>query len=55
METLVDFGAQRYQMLDELLAGSMSPDQSIALFGANALFESLQNSLSACDFITFLL
>ena len=47
METLVDFGAQRYQMLDELLAGSMSPDQSVALFGANALSESLQNSLTA--------
>ena len=47
METLVDFGAQRYQMLDELLAGSMSPDQSVALFGANALPEYLQNSLTA--------
>ena len=47
METLVDFGAQRYQMLDELLAGSMSPNQSVALFGANALSESLQNSLTA--------
>jgi len=47
METLVDFGAQRYQMLDELLAGSMSPDQSVALFGANALSENLQNSLTA--------
>ena len=47
METLVDFGAQRYQMLDELLAGSMSPDQSVALFGANALSQSLQNSLTA--------
>jgi hypothetical protein len=47
IKTLVDFGAQRYQMLDELLAGSMSPDQSVALFGANALSESLQNSLTA--------
>jgi hypothetical protein len=47
METLVDFGAQRYQMLDELLAGSMSPDQAVALFGANALSENLQNSLTA--------
>ena len=47
METLVDFGAQRHQMLDELLAGSMSPDQAVALFGANALPEYLQNSLTA--------
>ena len=47
IKTLVDFGAQRYQMLDELLAGSMSPNQSVALFGANALSESLQNSLTA--------
>ena len=47
METLVDFGAQRYQMLDELLAGSMSPDQAVALFGANALSENLQTSLTA--------
>ena len=47
METLVDFGAQRYQMLDELIAGSMSPDQAVALFGANALSENLQNSLTA--------
>ncbi|MFT7472093.1 MAG: hypothetical protein ACI8XU_001990 [Kiritimatiellia bacterium] len=47
METLVDFGAQRYQMLDELLAGSMPPDQAVALFGANALSENLQNSLTA--------
>jgi hypothetical protein len=47
METLVDFGAQRYQMLDELLAGSMSSDQAVALFGANALSENLQNSLTA--------
>jgi hypothetical protein len=47
IKTLVDFGAQRYQMLDELLAGSMSPDQSVALFGANALSESIQNSLTA--------
>jgi hypothetical protein len=47
IKTLVDFGAQRYQMLDELLAGSMSPDQSVALFSANALSESLQNSLTA--------
>ena len=47
METMVDFGAQRYQMLDELLAGSMSPDQAVALFGADALSENLQNSLTA--------
>ena len=47
MESLVDFGAQRYQMLDKLLAGSMSPDQSVALFGANALHENLKNSLTA--------
>jgi hypothetical protein len=46
METMVEFGAQRYQMLDELLAGSMSPDQAVALFGANAFSESLQNSLT---------
>ena len=47
METLVDFGAQRYQMLDALLAGSMTPDQAVVLFGANALSENLQNSLTA--------
>jgi lysophospholipase L1-like esterase len=47
MGTMVDFGAQRYQMLDELLAGSMSPDLAVALFGANALSENLQNSLTA--------
>jgi hypothetical protein len=47
METLVDFGAQRYQMLDALLAGSMTPDQTVVLFGANALSENLQNSLTA--------
>jgi hypothetical protein len=47
METLVDFGAQRYQMLDELLAGSISPDQAVALFGADALSENLQNLLTA--------
>lgn len=47
MEALVDFGAQRYQMLDELLAGSISPDQAVALFGADALSENLQNLLTA--------
>jgi hypothetical protein len=47
METLVDFGAQRYQMLDELLAGSISPDQAVALFGADALSKNLQNLLTA--------
>ncbi|PCI79419.1 MAG: hypothetical protein COB20_04690 [SAR86 cluster bacterium] len=47
METMVAFGAQRYQMLGELLAGSMSRDQAINLFGADALSENLQNSLTA--------
>lgn len=45
--TMVDFGAQRYQMLDELLAGSISPDRAVNLFGADALSKHLQTALTA--------
>lgn len=47
MEAMVDFGAQRLQMMDELLAGSLSAEQAQSLFGANALAENLQQSLTA--------
>ena len=47
MKAMVDFWAQRYQMLDELLAGSVSREQAVKLFGANALAEHLQHSLTA--------
>ena len=46
MEAMVDFGAQRYQMLGELLAGSLSSEQASTVFGADALSENLQNSLT---------
>lgn len=49
MEAMVDFGAQRYQMLGELLAGSISREQAVTLFGANALSRYLQNSLTTAQ------
>ena len=47
MEAMVNFGAQRYRKLDELVAGSITREEAIKLFSADALSENLQNSLSA--------
>ena len=47
IEAMVDFGALRYQMLDELLEGAMPSHMAVNLFGADALSENLQNSLTA--------
>lgn len=47
IEIMVNFGALRYQMLGELLAGAMPPDTAVNLFGADALSENLKDSLTA--------
>lgn len=47
MNALLDFGARRYQMLSELLAGTLSEDQARALFGADALVASMAMALNA--------
>ena len=46
MNAMLDFGAQRYQLLGDLLAGSLSPDQARAFFGANALATNMGMRLS---------
>ena len=43
---MLDFAAQRYQMLDELLAGSLSPAQARYFYGPEALAENMESSLS---------
>lgn len=46
MNALLDFGARRYQMLSDLLAGALSADQARALFGADALVASMAMALN---------
>lgn len=46
MAALLDFGAQRYQMLGDLLAGSLTPEQASYLYGANSLADGMAASLS---------
>lgn len=41
MDAMVNFASQRYQMLDALVDGSLSRDDAIAYFGADALAQSL--------------
>jgi len=43
---LLEFGAQRYQMLGELIDGALSADQARDWFGADALPRSMEMTLS---------
>lgn len=45
MAALVDFEASRSQMLGDLLAGNLSPQQAVDLFGSGALSANLANLL----------
>lgn len=47
MNELLTFGAQRYQMLGELLDGTLSAEQARDWFGADALPRSMEMTLSA--------
>ncbi len=47
MDSLVDFATERYQMLAMLLEGSLSADEAVSLFGADALAQNMQGSLTA--------
>jgi hypothetical protein len=49
MEALIDFATLRYQMLGTLLEGSLSPDEAVSVFGADALAQNLQDSLTAAQ------
>lgn len=46
MEALVEFGSERYQMLGALMDGSLTPEQAVALFGAQGLANGMQDSLT---------
>ncbi|MEX0964506.1 MAG: hypothetical protein WDZ52_10765 [Pseudohongiellaceae bacterium] len=47
MKAMLDFGAQRYQLLSKLLAGSLPQDQATLLFGADALVQGMSMALSS--------
>lgn len=47
MNDMLDFGAQRYQMLAELIDGTLSVDQATSWFGADALSQNMAMSLTA--------
>ena len=49
MEALIDFATLRYQMLGTLLEGSLSPDEAVSVFGADALALNMQDSLTAAQ------
>ena len=46
MESLIDFATQRYKKLDTLLEGGLSPGEALSLFGADALVQNMQDSLT---------
>lgn len=47
MEAMIDFSSQRYQNLGELLAGNLSTDQAMALFGPQAILNGMDDLLTA--------
>lgn len=49
MAALVDFEASRSQMLGDLLAGNLSPQQAVDLFGSGALSANLANLLGGAQ------
>lgn len=46
MEAMIGFGSQRYQMIDDLLAGNLSPEEATAIFGVTGMAASLGDFLS---------